>query len=80
MKKLSWEDELAAYNGGQVIADDDCQVHDHGHWSLLMTITMVLSRIERYQPNSKSNVDDLIMDVFLDVDHGCHDENPPPVS
>ena len=25
-------------------------------------------------------MDDLIMDVFLDVDHGCHDENPPPVS
>ena len=23
VKKLSWEDELAAYNGGQVIADDD---------------------------------------------------------
>ena len=27
-----------------------------------------------------SNVDDLIMDVFLDFDHRCHDENPLPVS
>ena len=24
VKKLSWEDELAAYNGGQVVVDDDC--------------------------------------------------------
>ena len=23
VKKLSWEDELAAYNGGQVVVDDD---------------------------------------------------------
>ena len=39
VKKLSWEDELAAYNGGQVIIvvmDTSMMINmiiDHGHYS-----------------------------------------------